>query len=153
MTMQTAVTGLPVTTEKHSGKKPGLQCLPSGMIFFLISFTGVSKISPLAFFLLSVVMGSAGALIFFFAQLKESLPGVKKNKLMFLSMTNRGLLGWTAAVFLTGMYILIYWFPELLENVIRTFDSLSYTLNGQPANQWFLYGTLYTVAVLVMGTE
>ncbi|MEZ4689786.1 MAG: hypothetical protein R3A12_06240 [Ignavibacteria bacterium] len=37
--------------------------------------------------------------------------------------------------------------------MIRTFDSLSYTLNGNPANQWFLYGTLYTVAVLVMGVR
>jgi ferredoxin-type protein NapH len=98
-----------------------------GMLFFLISFTAVSKVSPFLFFILSVVLGSVGALIFFFAQLKESpIPGVKKNNIMFLSMTNRGMLGWITAVFLTGMYILIYWFPELLENVNRIFDPLSY---------------------------
>ncbi|MCB0727501.1 MAG: 4Fe-4S binding protein [Ignavibacteriae bacterium] len=135
-------------------KKTGLAMFAAGMLFFMISFTAVSRISPLLFFILSVVLGCAGALIFFFAQLKESpIPGVKKNNIMFLSMTNRGMLGWMTAVFLTGMYVLIYWFPELLENVIRTFDSLSYTLNGNPANQWFLYGTLYTVAVLVMGVR
>jgi len=135
-------------------KKAGLAMFAVGMLFFLISFTAVSKVSPFLFFILSVVLGSVGALIFFFAQLKESpIPGVKKNNIMFLSMTNRGMLGWITAVFLTGMYILIYWFPELMENVIRIFDPLSFTLTGNPANQWFLYGTLYTIAILVMGVR
>lgn len=144
-----------LTEPKHAFmKKAGLAMFAAGMLFFLISFSAVSDISPLMFFLLSVGLGCAGALIFFIAQYKENpIPGVRKNNMMFLSMTNRGMLGWMTAVFLTGMYILIYWFPELLENVIRTFHPLSYTLTGNPANQWFLYGTLYTVAVLVMGVR
>jgi polyferredoxin len=32
-------------------------------------------------------------------------------------------------------------------------DPLSKSLSGQPANQWFLYGVLYTLAVLVMGVR
>lgn len=152
--METIPVNLPSKHNKTFQKKTGLTIFTAGMLFFLISFTSVSKINPLIFFALSIGLGTTGSLIFFFSQLKESpLPGVKKNKLLFLSMTNRGLLGWTTAVFLTGMYVLIYWFPELLENVIRTFDWLSYSLNGNPANQWFLYGTLYTIAVLVMGVR
>jgi len=134
-------------------KKTGLAMLSVGMLFFFISFTSVTEVSPLLFFILSIILPSAGALIFFFAQLKSSLPGVKKNGIQFMSATNRGLLGWTIAVFLTGMYILIYWFPELLENLIRIFDPLSIALTGNPSNQWFLYGTLYTIAVLVMGVR
>ncbi|HMQ69847.1 MAG TPA: 4Fe-4S binding protein [Ignavibacteria bacterium] len=147
-------TAISVESKYAFVKKAGLAMFAAGMLFFLISFTAASKINPLLFFILSVVLGCSGAVIFFFSQLKENpIPGVKKNNIMFLSMTNRGMLGWMTAVFLTGMYILIYWFPELLENVIRIFDPLSYTLTGNPANQWFLYGTLYTIAVLVMGVR
>ncbi|MDQ3193722.1 MAG: hypothetical protein M3P82_01855, partial [Bacteroidota bacterium] len=123
---------LHLKNEKIIQKKTGLFLFAAGMIFFLISFTAVSKINPEVFFLLSIGLGISGAMIFFFAQLKESLPGVKKNNILFNSMTNRGLLGWVTAVFLTGIYILIYWFPELLENVIRTFDPLSFALSGNP---------------------
>jgi len=134
-------------------KKTGLTLFSIGMLFFLISFSSVTDFSPVLFFILAILLPCVGALIFFFAQLNGTLPGVRKNGIQFLSATNRGMLGWVTAVFLTGMYILIYWFPELLENLIRIFDPLSYTLNGNPANQWFLYGTLYTLAVLVMGVR
>jgi len=134
-------------------KKTGLTIFSTGMLFFLISFTSVTEFSPVLFFILAVLLPVSGALIFFFAQMKGTLPGVKKNGIQFMSATNRGMLGWAAAVFLTGIYILIYWFPELLENLIRIFDPLSYTINSHPADQWFLYGTLYTLAVLVMGVR
>ena len=134
-------------------KKTGLTIFSIGMLFFLISFTSVTEFSPVLFFGLAIILPCIGALLFFFAQLKETLPGVKKNGIQFMSATNRGMLGWVTAIFLTGIYILIYWYPEHLENLIRIFDPLSYTLNGNPSNQWFLYGTLYTLAVLVMGVR
>ena len=137
--------------EKIGMKKLGLFMVAVGSIFFLISFTAVTNLNPILFFILSIGLACTGAVIFFYAQLKSTLPGVKKNGTMFSSMKGRGFLGWVTAVFLTGIYVLIYWFPELLQNVNRILDWLSYWMTGNPANQWFLYGTLYTIAVLVMG--
>src|SRR5690606_69349 len=56
-------------------------------------------------------------------------------------------------------YIILYFFPEYLglrkegpnEGVVALFDPLSLLLNGNPASQWFLYGTLYTVAIFAFG--
>jgi hypothetical protein len=31
------------------------------------------------------------------------------------------------------------------------FDPLSYILNGKAASQWFVYGTLYTIAIVGLG--
>jgi hypothetical protein len=31
------------------------------------------------------------------------------------------------------------------------FDPFSYILNGKAASQWFVYGTLYTIAILGLG--
>jgi hypothetical protein len=60
-------------------------------------------------------------------------------------------------VILTTFYIVLYWYPEYLG--LKTgkqygncwfFDPLSYILNGT-ASQWFVYGTLYTIAIVGLG--
>jgi len=45
----------------------------------------------------------------------------------------------------------LYWFPWLLTNLIRALDPFSQWARHRAADQWFLYGTFYTLAVLVMG--
>ena len=65
--------------------------------------------------------------------------------------TSRGAVSWVTAVVLTGFYVVLYWCPWLLENLIRTLDPFSEWLRRKPADQWFLYGTFYTLAVLLMG--
>ena len=67
------------------------------------------------------------------------------------SLTSAGWAGWLLGVVLTGFYILIYWFPGPLEFAIRWLDPLSHFLRGHASDQWFLYGTLYTLLVLIMG--
>ncbi|WP_400191192.1 4Fe-4S binding protein [Hymenobacter sp. B81] len=65
--------------------------------------------------------------------------------------TSRGTLAWLTALLLTGFYVLLYWWPEHLTNLIRPLDGLSQLLRARPADQWFLYGSFYTLAVLLMG--
>jgi Pyruvate/2-oxoacid:ferredoxin oxidoreductase delta subunit len=50
-------------------------------------------------------------------------------------------------------YIVLYWAPWWIIPWIALMDPLSQTLNGQPASQWFLYGVLYTLAIVVMGVR
>ena len=65
--------------------------------------------------------------------------------------TARGALAWVTGLVLTGFYVVLYWLPGLLEHLIRALDPFSQALRQRPADQWFLYGTFYTLAVLVMG--
>lgn len=62
-----------------------------------------------------------------------------------------GMLGITLGVFLILFYIVLYWAPAYLHNGIRILDPISEAINGGPASQWFLYGFMYTLVVLVMG--
>lgn len=91
--------------------------------------------------------------------LKKS-KGIKNDGVWFKSISSRGVLGWAIGVFLTGFYIVLYFFPEYLgqssngkpnTGLIALFDPLSTVLSGNPASQWFVYGTLYTVAILIFG--
>ena len=62
-----------------------------------------------------------------------------------------GWLGVLTGVYLIGFYLLLYWAPEHITSWMIIVDPLSRSLNGGEASQWFLYGVLYTVIVLVMG--
>jgi hypothetical protein len=70
---------------------------------------------------------------------------------------HRGNWAWMMGVILTTFYIVLYWYPEYLglnqDETVRELlaDPLSYILNGKAASQWFVYGTLYTIAIVGLG--
>jgi len=115
--------------------------------------TGPIANHPLLFLFLSIGLVCLGGLLFILPQAGESLPGIKHNFIFFKSISARGLLGIVLGVFLIGFYVLLYWYPELVANQIIMLDPISQALRRQPADQWFLYGTLYTLAVIVMGSR
>ena len=109
--------------------------------------------SSLGFIAIGTVMFSRDAYL-------KKLEGIKNDGVWFKSISSRGALGWITGIVLTGFYIVLYFFPQYLgqgangaENtgLIALFDPLSYLLSGRPASQWFVYGTLYTVAILIFG--
>lgn len=134
-------------------KKSGLGLLGFGLLMLLVSATGVSGGHPLLFFLLSIGMITIGGLVYIIPQLKESPPGIRNDHIFFKSMTSRGAIAWVLGVAITGFYVLLYWFPDTLKNWIRLTDPLSNWLRGEPADHWFLYGTFYTLAILIMGVR
>lgn len=86
--------------------------------------------------------------------------GIKNDGVWFKSISSRGLWGWLTGVVLTLFYIVLYFYPQYLglakdgnENsgLVALFDPLSRLLNGGPASQWFVYGTLYTLVILAFG--
>ncbi|MBI5362450.1 MAG: 4Fe-4S binding protein [Planctomycetes bacterium] len=52
---------------------------------------------------------------------------------------------------MTGFYVILYWFPERLERMTHLLDPVATLLAGRAADHWFLYGFVYTIAVLVFG--
>ena len=132
-------------------KKTGLAGFSLGILFLLINLTSVGVGNPVLSLWLGIGLPVVGALVYILAQAKESLPGIKNDRIMFNSYTSRGIWGWVLGVAFTGFYVILYWFPEYLENWIRIVDPLAYVIYGNPADQWFLYGTFYTLAIIVMG--
>jgi len=93
-----------------------------------------------------------GSMVYFQRFLRKP-KGTINNNLHFHSLFSRGAWGWIFAVALTGFYVLIYWHDEFqaLNGMIAMLDPISLALTGGPATQWFLYGTFYTLAILLMG--
>ena len=112
---------------------------------------------------LAIALGSiaAGIILYSKGAYRDKQEGIKNDGVWFKSISSRGFWGWIAGIAMTGFYVILYFFPQYLglveggENtgVISLFDPLSRVLSGFPASQWFVYGTLYTVAILSFGVK
>jgi polyferredoxin len=108
----------------------------------------------------SITLVLAGIVIYSNSLYKKLPPGIKNYGVYFKSVSGRGTLAWGLGIVLTALYVFLYWFPQYLgmgkdgapnTGLVGLFDPLSNFLNGHPASQWFVYGTLYTMAILGFG--
>ncbi len=129
-----------------------------GLMIMIMSWAGFDWPQSGAMLLISILLMSAGIIGFGWHTYMSKLPGIKNNGIWISSMTNRGLWGWLAGIIITAFYICLYIYPETLglngdgnTGLIALFDPLSIAIKGKPASQWFMYGTLYTLAILLFG--
>ncbi|MDJ0765332.1 MAG: 4Fe-4S binding protein [Myxococcota bacterium] len=94
-----------------------------------------------------------GILILPLATYGGTTPGIKNNLTVTRYKGWRSLSGWIVAFVLIGFYVCLYWFPAVLRGPIEMLDPLSKAHTGKPPDQWYLYGFLYTFAVLTMGVR
>jgi len=95
----------------------------------------------------------AGGLIYGIRTHIKKPPGIHHNGIKTNSFTSAGALGWLIGVILTSFYVFYYWWPHQIIGLTQFFDPLSQAIRKKPADQWFVYGALYTVAILIMGTK
>lgn len=110
------------------------------------------------FILLTTLAGSV--IIYSAITYLDKHEGIKNDGVWFSSISNRSIIAWLIALLLTGFYCLLYWKPEYLglnangnTGIIKLFDPLSYLLKDQAASEWFVYGTLYTLAIIIFGIK
>ncbi|MFT7612083.1 MAG: ferredoxin-type protein NapH, partial [Parvicellaceae bacterium] len=117
---------------KRSGK--GIIVENKGLFFFLTF--GLCIIGSLTFILLNYkVLGPAG---------------IKNNGIYQSGVTNRGLVGWFSFVGLFLFYVGLYFTPEYIVNQVFIVQPVKDLFGGE-SSQWFLYGILYCVSMMVMG--
>ncbi|NHE56201.1 4Fe-4S binding protein [Cyclobacterium plantarum] len=109
--------------------------------------------APLLFLALSIGLAVMGGLLYAIPLYRNKPAGIKHDGIYFSSMKARGWLGIITGTYLIVFYIILYWYPEYLTNLVIMVDPLSILLSGGPASQWFLYGLIYTLAILVMGVR
>ena len=119
-----------------------------------------NALSGSALLYLSLCMILAGIVVYSVGSYQNELPGIKNNEVWFKSISSKGTVAWVLGVILTSFYVIIYWYPQYLglhadgnTGLVAFFDPLSFILNGHGASQWFVYGTLYTVAILGFGVK
>lgn len=111
----------------------------------------------LAIFFAALVGGS---LLYTYGLYGGKTAGIKNDGVWFKSISSRGFWAWITGIVLTAFYVLLYWWPQYLgfnkegnSGLIGFFDPVSKALNGKPASQWFVYGLLYTLAILLIGVK
>lgn len=116
------------------------------------SITRLLKEYTVLFLILTFGFTAIGGLLMlqFFINQK---PGIKNDGVYFHPAKSRKWLGIFIGTLLISFYIILYFFPEYMAGWIRTVDPISYALSGSEAGQFFLYGVMYTVSVLVMGVR
>ncbi|MCS4436594.1 4Fe-4S binding protein [Aquiflexum gelatinilyticum] len=115
------------------------------------SSTGPVSENPFLFLGITVLIGLFGALLYILPLYRGQTEGIKNDGIFFSSMKSKGLLGMITGAWLILFYIVLYWFPEYITNLVLMVDPISMALSGNPASQWFLYGFIYTLAIIVMG--
>lgn len=131
-----------------------------GLFIMILAFFNVDFPNKTLFLSLSLVMITVGTIIFSNNAYLTKQAGIQNDGVWFKSIASRGFWGWILGIVLTLFYIVLYFKAEWLglaakgeanSGLVALFDPLSRFLNGGPASQWFVYGTLYTVAILVFG--
>ena len=119
-----------------------------------IAGKGSAKELPGTLWLLTFGLGILGALLFILPNLfLLGKAGIKNNGIYLESTTNRGFIAWLVLVYLVLFYLVLYFMPDYVVNWTYILDPISKTLNGGLASQWFVYGFLYCIIMLVMATR
>ncbi len=134
-------------------QKIALLLLSLGLLIGFVALLNTSFAENPFMLIGAISLSTLGSAIFIHQTYKGTVPGIKNNHIWFKSFTSRGALGWMAGIVITGFYVLLYWYPQYLEGLIRLFDPLSIALKAKPASQWFVYGSIYTLAILIMGVK
>lgn len=112
--------------------------------------TGVVANKNFILLLGTIGLGILGSLLYILPGV-NLLPGIKHNHIFHSSNKNKGIIGIVVGALLILFYIILYWYPEYITEWVLLVDPLSIWLKNAPASQWFFYGLLYTLAILVMG--
>ena len=110
-----------------------------------------AKSNTALWFFLTFGLIIIGSVMFNTANFKLLGPaGIKNDGIYKENATSRGWIAWVVLVGLVGFYVVLYFAPEYLANVVLLVDPVSKALSGNPAGHWFLYGFIYCVAMSVM---
>lgn len=127
--------------------------LALGAAALLLALLKPSLLSGWPAFLAGPALLAASAILRFVFVYRAAGEGIRQDGTFFHAISARGLIAWVLGLGMTGFYVVLYWFPEHLGRAIAIVDPLSKALAGKAADQWFLYGTMYTLAVGVFGVR
>ena len=122
-------------------------------ILFKNSIKGPLQKNTTAFLWLVIGLFSTGTILFSLASYLFKPPGINNNNVFKKSISSKGIVGVIVGIGLIAFYCILYWYPYLLADLIKLVDPLSYSISGYGADDGFLYGTIYSFAVLLLGIK
>lgn len=125
-----------------------------GAVLLLLVWAAQNAFWPVPMLFTSLGLMVVGMWLFVREEYLTKPEGIKNNRVWINSLSARGVWGWLAAVVITGFYTVLYFCDaSWLVGLTNLFSPLSQALRGRPADKWFVYGSLYTFSVLVLGVK
>lgn len=148
-------------SEMNTTQKLGAFLGLSGLFILLLAAFNVDFPNHLLWLTLALLAIFSGIVIYATGLYANKSAGIKNNFVWFNAISSRKFLAWGSGIFITGFYIVLYFYPQFLglsktganTGIIALFDPLSKALSGNPASQWLVYGTLYTLAIISFGVK
>jgi len=134
------------------GQRLAVASMALGGLFLLVQLLSGRWLGSWLGLLGSALPLIGGARVYFWLNARRREPGIHHDGIFFSSSMNRGWIGWGLGIVMTGFYVVLYWFGDRLERGVEWISPLAGLL-GVTADRWFLYGFLYTAAILVFGTR
>ena len=150
----------PDTKDLSTKQKIALASGSLGLFILVLALANANLPNQVFFLVASLLLISTGVVLYANNIYLTKPEGIKNDGIWFKSISSRGVLGWMTGIILSSFYVVLYFYPSLLglgidgnsnTGLVGLFDPLSNILSGNPASQWFVYGTLYTVAILIFG--
>ena len=135
------------------GQRFGLMVIGVGTAVAILACVFRPKIDGWGPLLSIFVPITLGALLYIWSTYSGTIPQIMNDGIAHSSAQSRGRIGYFLGVLITGFYCLLYWLPESLAGLYSTLNPLAAFLHGGKADQWFMYGFMYTLAMLVMGVR
>jgi ferredoxin-type protein NapH len=141
------------TNHLSIGQKISIAIGGVGVGILLLTWVANQAFMPHFSLPIALISMSIGVLGYAYATYSDRPQGIQNNGVMFRSLSNRGALAYLLGILLTGFYVCLYWYSEKMTGLIQLFDPLSQFARHRAADQWFVYGTLYTLGVLLLGAK
>jgi Pyruvate/2-oxoacid:ferredoxin oxidoreductase delta subunit len=117
--------------------------------------------------LLALLTGlpALGALILAADRYLRKPPGIDNDRVFFNGISAGKWPAWILALLITGLYVVIYSGNQIRstpdftlhdlfqKHIYSLFNPLAYFMNGKPADNWFFYTTVYSLAMVVFGAR
>ncbi len=135
------------------GRVAGAVLMAVGVV--LLGAAAVGRLPASGWTAFALVFGTfgVGAIAHIVATYVGTPPGIQNDGVQFNGAQTRGFAGWLLGLAFTTFYCLLYWKGELLGGMVALVEPLSRMLRGAPADHWFLYGFVYTYAIVFMGVR
>ncbi len=145
--------GVLLTKNVNRFKNISLVLMSIGLLSLVLVFVKIQiPQSVLTFLVVGCI--TAGGLTYIIGRFYQGPAGIRNNHIAHSQWTMKnGVMAWILGIVLTGFYVLLYWYPHNLQGLINATNPIAQTLFHRDADQWFMYGLFYTLAVIVMGTR
>ncbi len=150
-----------IATARRPAQRVAAATIALGLLAFVLHIGGLEFGSGWTAIGATFGLLALGTGLWFWLELAGTTPGIKHDGTFFRGIQNRGLLGWALGIFITGFYVVLYFYddlqswgmPPVLERPVRLLDPLARWVQGGDSSRWFLYGVLYTLAIAVFGVR